>query len=386
MAATAAARRGVDLADTPARFAVTEATRRDEGDIAALLRDTPFGDDVRVSLERMPSPLAASTIEGDIHQLMVARDRSTGRVAGIAARSVRETYVNGEAVRIGYLGQLRIDRSCRHLRALLDAGFTFCKALHDRGDASFHVSSIVEGNDMARRLLTGRLSRSAPGFAPIANLRTFAIGLGRLRTFHARGVRVEAATGAHADDIAACLARNLRRYQLAPRWTVSDLRSDRTRNLAAEDFVVAVRDGRVVGCLAQWDQSAFKQVVVRGYSKRLARWRPVLNLAGPWVGAPHLPPVGQPLRFAYLSHAAVDDDCADVLAALVSDQCRRARAAGVRSVVTGFVSSHPFFDVISRCWRHRAYDSTLYVSAWPDAQQILRSLDGRPLQPEVAVL
>ena len=64
----------------------------------------------------------------------------------------------------------------------------------------------------------------------------------------------------------------------------------------------------MTGCAATWDQRGLKQAIVRGYSPRLARWRSVVNLAGPLVGVPALPPVGRPLEFVYLSHVAVDDD------------------------------------------------------------------------------
>ena len=358
----------------------------DEPEIAALLHDATFPGDVRVSLEREPSPLAASTIEGDTHRVIVARDRSSGRVAGIAARSVRDMYVNGRVARVGYLGQLRIDPSCRQRRALLDAGFAYCRALHDEDDAAFYLSSIVAGNDRARRLLGQGRSRWAPAFVPIDTLRTFAIGVERPSRRRVPGVHLEPGNESFLDEIAACLDRNLRRYQLAPRWTVTDLQSDRTRGLAAEDFVVAVRGRRVIGCVARWDQRAFKQVVIRGYSTRLARWRPIVNRVGPWFGVPHLPPVGASLPFAYLSHIAVDEDREDVFAALVAEQCRRASTAGLSCVVTAFVRRHPFFTAIARRWRHRAYDSVLYVAAWSTAASIVGSLDGRILQPDVAVL
>ena len=386
MAAPAAARAGLVTAPPLTTFAVMPAEAADEPEIAALLRDAAFPGDVRVSLEREPSPLAASTIEGDTHQVIVARDRSTGRVAGIAARSVRDVYVNGRVARVGYLGQLRIDRACRRLRALLDAGFDYCRLLHDQDDAAFYLSSIVAGNDAAHRLLAERRSRSAPAFVRIDALRTFAIGVEPPLRFRVPGVHLEQGDESLLGAIAECLDRNLRRYQLAPRWTVTDLQSDRTRGLAPEHFVVALSGSRIIGCAARWDQRAFKQVVVRGYSRRLARWRPIVNRFGARFGVPPLPAVGTAMPFGYLSHIAVDEDREDVFAALVAEQCRRASAAGLSYVVAAFVGRHPFFTAIARQWRHRAYDSVLYIAAWSAADAIVRSLDGRILQPEVAVL
>ena len=76
----------------------------------------------------------------------------------------------------------------------------------------------------------------------------------------------------------------------------------------AAAFVERFGMRRVVACAALWDQRSFKQVVVRGYSPQLARWRRVINVAGPVFGVPVLPQIGSPLEFVYLSHVAVDDE------------------------------------------------------------------------------
>jgi hypothetical protein len=131
-----------------------------------------------------------------------------------------------------------------------------------------------------------------------------------------------------------------------------------------------------------WDQRGFKQVIVRGYSRRLARLRRVVNLAGPWVGVPTLPAVGRPLEFVYLSHVAVDDDRPDVTAALVSE-ARRRIPDSVSYMVTTFAEGSP---MLSAAGRHRRYRSALYLACWADGSHVVESLDARLPHPEVAIL
>ena len=372
------------------RFDLSLAREADDADICRLLAAAAFPGDVQVSLERAPSPSRAGAIDGDVHEIIIARDRATAALAGVASRSVRDAYLNGCAARVGYLGQLRLDCGRGLWRGLLAAGFACCRDRHDQGDASFYLTSVVADNAPARRLLERRLVAGAPTFLPVGRLRTFAIPTPLLRSraaaVRALDIRLEQGSQAHLAAIVACLQRNLRRYQFAPRWTLEDFRSARTRGLAPEHFTIALHRDRVIGCLARWDQTAFKQVVIRGYSPRLARWRPVVNAVGGWVGLSRLPPVGATLRCAYLSHAAVDDDRADVFAALVSEQRRRARLDGADFVVAGFPAEHPFHAVLARRFRSRTYDSVIYLAAWEDAERCRDELDGRVLQPEVAVL
>ena len=370
------------------RFAFGLAAREDEAAIRRLLRENAFGRSISLSFEREPDAFAAATIDGDVHQTLVARDRASGAIVAVAARSVRDVFLNGAPVRAGYLGQLRIDRSCHGLRGLLNEGFAFCRTLHHAGDARLYLTSIVAEDHAARRLLLERRFTAAPRFVETGRLVTLAMPVWRpSKNVEIPGVRICRGSPAFIDEIVACLRRNLRRYQFAPCWAAGDLLSaGRTRGLALEDFFVAIGGDRVRGCLALWDQRTFKQVVVRGYGPSLARWRPLVNLAAGWTGIPRLPAVGRALQFAYLSHAAVDDDRPDVLTALIAAACRRAHDARLDYVVTAFAARNPLLDAIARRFRHRELTSILAVAHWPDGHDLASSLDGRIPQPEVATL
>jgi hypothetical protein len=371
-----------------AGFTFSLASHDDDSEIRRLLRDNPMPGAISLSFEREPDSALAASIEGDVHQTLVARDNATGVIAGLAARSVRAMFVNGQPARVGYLGQLRVARGCRHLRTLLDDGFSFCRALHDQGDAPFYLASLIDDNDAGRRLLAERRSSAAPQFVPLEHLQTFAIPVRRQpRRSVPTGLRICTGSPDLIGDIAACLQRNLRRYQFAPCWAPDDLSSAlTTRGLSASDFVVAVDGQQVVGCAALWDQREFKQVVVRGYSPILRRVRPLVNVAAGLFGQPYLPAPGLPLRFAYVSHIAVDEDREDVVTALIAAQIHNARKRDLDYVVTAFPDRHGFQGVVRRHWRHRAYGSVVYAAHWPGGDSLVQRLDHRPAQPEVAIL
>jgi hypothetical protein len=385
MGRTAAARAlsttGVALAR---RFDVRLASAADDEGVRRLLREHALPGDVTLTFEREPDSAIAAAIEGDVHQTMVARERVGGRMAGIASRAEREVFLNGRPARLGYLGQLRADLRGHRVRALLDEGFAFCRTLHDQGNVAAYLTAIVEDNHAARRLLCGLRSSAAPRFVRAGGLVTLAIPAARRREVRLRpGIEIRRGSVEILQDIVACLDRNARRYQFTPRWTADDLLSTRrTPGLEPRDFLVAIAGGRVAGCAATWDQRAFKQVIVRGYSQRLARWRSVVNLAGPWVGVPPLPAAGRPLEFVYLSHVAVDDDRPDVTAALISE-ARRRLPSGVSYMVTAFAEGSP---MLRAAGRYRTYRSLLYLACWPDGQHVVESLDARLPHPEVAIL
>jgi hypothetical protein len=388
MGRTAAARTlsgtGVSIAR---RFDLRLGAEDDDGDIRRLLREHALPGDVVLTFEREPDSRIAAAIEGYAHQTMVARERKGGRILGIASRAERDVFLNGQPGRLGYLGQLRADLRGHRVGALLDEGFAFCRTLHEQGNVAAYLTSIVEDNHAARRLVCGLGSAAAPRFVRAGSLVTLAMPRARRRAIGgAPGIEIRRGSVELLPDIVACLDRNGRRYQFTPRWTADDLLSPRrTPGLEPRDFLVAIAGGRVAGCAATWDQRGFKQVIVQNYSQRLARWRRVVNLAGPWVGVPALPAVGRPLQFVYLSHVAVDDDRPDVTAALVAEaRCRL--PADASYMVTAFAEGSPLLAAATRVARHRRYRSVLYLGCWPDGQHVAESIDGRHPHPEVAIL
>ncbi len=84
--------------------------RADDAELRRLLRENPVDGSIRVTLEREPDSFLAAGIEGDTHQVVVARDSGTGRLLGMGTRSVNNAYINGQRERLGYLSQLRLDR------------------------------------------------------------------------------------------------------------------------------------------------------------------------------------------------------------------------------------------------------------------------------------
>jgi hypothetical protein len=384
---TAAARALRTAGDLPARrFGVRLASAADDAEIRRLLREHALPGDVGLTFEREPDSAIAAAIEGDEHQTIVACDGDDGSIAGIASRSERNVFLNGRPGRLGYLGQLRTPLRGHRVGTLLREGFAFCRTLHELGSVPAYLTAVVIDNHAAHRLLCGLPSPAAPRFVRAGSLVTLLIPSARRKRRAPPGIEVRLGSVELLPEIVSCLERNGRRYQFTPRWTVEDLLSARrTPGLDARDFLVAIAGGRVAGCAAVWDQRGFKQVVVRRYSQRLARWRGMVNLTAPWVGIPALPAVGQPLEFVYLSHVAVDGDRPDVIAALVSE-ARGRLPDGVTHLVTAFADNSPMLAAVTRVARHRTYRSVLYLVCWSDGQPVVESIDARLAHPEVAIL
>lgn len=358
----------------------------DDAELRRLLRETPMEGAVRLSLEREPDASLAAAVEGDRHHTFVAREPATGRIVGMGSRAVRLGHVNGECVPLGYLSQLRVDPTFRGRLAVLAAGYEMARALRSRDDAEFDLTSIVADNHAARRLLaSARLG--LPRYREVERFVTVVLPI-RLRGRARRTtLRVERGGPDALEVAAAFLAGHQPRFQFASRFGLEELRSPRrARDLGPADFLLAYEGAHVVGCLAVWDQSGFKQAVIRGYGPPLAKWRPAINAAAALFGYPPLPEPGERLSHAYVSHVAMNPDRREVFAALLDAAVDLARERGTRFLVAGLAARHPLLDPLVRRAGARRFESALCTVDWGGPRREPPYLDGRIAHPEVALL
>src|SRR5919197_2838896 len=237
---------------------------RDDAGIRRLVETQAMPGRVRVTFCREPDFSTGCAVTGEEFRILVARV-ADDEIVAVACRSVRRVFLNGREQRIGYLGQLRVHERWRG-RWLVSRGFAALEALDRADPLPAYLASIVEGNHDAVGVLVNRRRRTFPVFREAARYVTLAVRVGR--PIRQERTREEVVHGS-ADqlvDIANFLNAEGRRRQLSSVWTIEALARLEAYGLARDDFRIARRNGQLVGVMALWDQSAYKQSVIRGYT------------------------------------------------------------------------------------------------------------------------
>ena len=352
------------------------AAPRDEAIVRAIFARIATGGRMQLSFRREPDALVSF---GSLaHGYIVARNRRSGEYVGVCERVVREVFVNGEARALPYLAGLRVVPGFRHRRLVLRGGFEAVRQLlTEPGDLPWSLTSIMSDNANARRLLGANL-KGMPRYEPVGEFSTFAL-------LPSGEAELERATEADLPAIAELLLRHGARSQFAAAWRSQTLFEFAQHGwLKPSDYFVVRDGGAIRACAALWDQSAQRQLVVAGYAPWLRRTRPVINLASRLTGSPRLPAPGEPLRAAYLSLVAVDDDAAGDLATLLAAARAEARRRKLHVVFAGWPSAHVHAAQLRALAGRREYRSQLYVVRWPEDPA--PAFDDRPAAPEVAFL
>ncbi len=363
--------------------------------IRQLLRETEMPGSVSLTFEREPSFFEASTVEGDTHQTYAVREPHTHRIVGMGSRADFVAWINGEQRKIGYYSQMRVAREYQKKRGVPVRSFELSLKLYQKetDPPPFFITTIIEDNIAARRYLGSNRVKGFPTYHEREVFSTLALPLSRRRILSRnfstkmRDFKIRSATFSDLSQIVQCLQRNGKRFQFTPVWTEQNLVDPlRCRGLRIEDFFVAVQNGAIVGCLAIWNQMAFKQSVVRGYSGWMRVARPLINIFGPLLGLPKLPDIGCVFPHAYLSHIAIDDLNEDVFITLVSAAHRFSLDKGWSYLALGFSERNPLLQAVKKHFRVMEYRAVLYTANWPGKESEVEKIDGRIAHPELAML
>ncbi len=373
------------------RFDLAQAS--DDADLRAVLAATPMPGTVSVSFQREPSYFGAAVVEGRFRQVLVARDESAGGhhvptvVVAFGARSISDRYVNGRPRPIGYLSNLRVLPGHRR-GSLVGRGYALLRKLHEDRRTSLYLTTIAQDNQTALGVLTtGRAG--LPKYHPAGCYYTAAIGLtrGRKRRGSKAGIEIRPAQSSDVPAILDFLHAVGPRRQFFPCYEAGDFFSGDglLRGLRPEDLLLALCGTRLVGTLAAWDQTAFRQIVVHSYGRPLCWFRPFYNVWAGLRGQPQLPGPGSPVRCLMGALPMARDDDPEVLRALL-DALIQARGGRTWDyLLLGMHESDPLLPVLQD-YQADCYTTQVYVACWEDGEILRRSLDGRPLYLELGSL
>lgn len=341
------------------------AVESDDADLRALLRTNSMPSWVTMSTEREPSFLDSLNHFGS-ERVVIARD---GKAAvGMYLCAEHPVHINGRAENFRYLGGLRVNPAYRHRLRVLRDGYASIRSLSGATDPDTWYTSVAAENAAARRLLEARL-RDLPAYVAQGELVTLALPRARgkqLRLWRRPGI---------AEIESMCDLHNAfaGRFQLSPELTPA-----RVRNTGA-DFFVGETAGGMSGCMALWNQQAYKQVVARDYRQPLAAVLPFYNAWARLTRRVALPCLNQQLDHAFLAFFVPGTEDTGEMVAMIRD----ALALSPSEVLTlGLHATHPALPALLRAFRPVVYRTIIYTVCFAQPPQ----WDGRPVQPEIAIL
>lgn len=367
------------------RYKFELAAKEDDNELGALLLKNPMPGDISLVFEREPSYFGSLKIEGEHNQVGIVREMIENKIIGFAARSIRRAYLNGKAENLGYISNLRIMEGHRN-STVLAGGYRLYGQMHKDGLAKIYVSTIMSDNKTATELLTSKRA-GLPDYQDIGEYHTTIISRGRKTAKQPKRYKIVNGRTEMLKNIVSFLCEEGSKKQFYPIYSEDVFLgvNDRLMGLNIRDIYIALKDEKIVGVIAKWDQNRFKQTRVAGYSRMFGFIRPFYNLFAKTMGYPLLPKPGQNLNFFYISCIAIKGNDTEIFSELLGQ------------LYDDFVgTNHPFFVVglhskdallhSLKAYRHFTIKSRLYVVHFQDGEETFQGLDGRVPYLEAATL
>ena len=358
------------------RFRFQIAKPGDDAELREFASKISMPGAIQLSSEREPSYFDALAVEGSASEVLICRDEQTGRVVATGNRSIKSMFVNGKPVPVGYLSGLRIDESTRNGRVLY-AGYQFLREIHGDGRAPFYLTTILEGNVVAKNLFVKPRSR-LPYYHDCGRFECMALSF-RRRSADApsrSGICIRPATAADVRMIVDFLQSQGKCRQFFPVYQTDDFASlnGLLKGLLWESVFLAFKDGELVGTMAAWDQRHFRQWRISGYGGWMRLMRLPYNLLARFSGVPRLPRGGDALNFFILSLICVRKDDRRVFSALL-DEIVRQNEGHYSFFLAGMHESDSLLQELRGFSQHYPIPSRLHVVSWEEDEDWFTKLE-----------
>ena len=227
-------------------------------------------------------------------------------------------------------------RNSIHLRR----AYQFLRQRHAADPAPVYTTMILQDNRAALATIAAQRA-GLPPYHPQGTVHTPLILLGRQKPALAAPCAIRRATAADWAAIVAFLNRENARYQFAPVYHENDLTNGRLREMQPENILLAEANGSIIGTIALWQQSAFRQLHIDAYHGAWQFIRPVYNALARLTPLAPLPRAGEALKYAYLSLMAVQNDDLAVFRALLRHAYRASHGTGLHYLIGAYHERHP---------------------------------------------
>lgn len=135
------------------RFIFEPANHNDGRELLEIIEENIFGGKISLLYTRRPDAYFSMKNEGEEVDIVVCRDLERKKIVGFGVCAIRSLFVNGRRERVGYLFGLRCRREYLKIYPLLYQGYEFLHNLHKNKDIQFYITTILEDNIYAQKLL-----------------------------------------------------------------------------------------------------------------------------------------------------------------------------------------------------------------------------------------
>ena len=348
-------------------------TDADNRGVLDLINSTYTKGEIEILFSKSPNYLSAMKMTADTIQAVVGKIED--RIEVLGTRSLKKAYINGEETTLGYLSDLRVSQNAKKMNSL-SKGFQYIRTLMQDNRAKLHIATIIEDNRHGKIALTWKnKSPDVPNFYDLGLMNTYFLIPVLPKFFKLSSDKINITRGSFndLDEITEFLNTEGKKKQFFPVYTKEFFLN--LPNFNPQDFYIAKKDNKIAGIVAKWDQTPFKQAVIKKYNKK---WIFIKRLTGNI-----LPEENETIKQFYVSFITIKDNNNKIFEALLNQVYEDNKHYKYFSLILhendGLNNSLKKYFTVK-------YKSRLYITEFSDDNHIKKLVDNRTPYLELAGL
>ncbi|MBQ8235064.1 MAG: hypothetical protein IJZ37_00085 [Clostridia bacterium] len=347
------------------------ASAEDGKEILRILESSAAKGSIELLYTRRPDAYESYMKETGEAKVFVSRDGS--RTVGTCAELIREVYIDGEVCRAAYICGLKKDAE---YEGSVGFGIRF---IHDlwHEDVDFYYCSVVADNTEAQNMFAK--GKRIISMKPLAEYKTYILNPKVKVKAPKHAFSFRQATKADIPKLLEFLNTEGRKKDLFP--VIKSL--DQFHKLHYSDFYLLENNDELLACAALWNQSDYKQYVVKKYRGLMKAARAVNPLLGA-LQYIHLPRENEPLDFPMLSFALCKNDQEDYYRILLHEIKKEIKKSYGMFVI-GLPKEHFATPILERL-PGISFETKLYEITFPWSEKKGRTAVPEKIYPECGLL
>ena len=343
------------------KFSINIAKKSDDDNLRTVLRKTVMPGEMSLSFETEPSFFKAISIIGENQIVLVIRDIEKNIIVGFAIRSIKRVFINEKITNVGYLSAVRILREYRGSR-LLYLGIRKLNNILEKSSEKINFTTIIKDNFYAQKVIS--TSRAGmPNYTNIGINKTFAIKPSKKNRY--RGLNKinikQGINGFNIDEIISFINENGKKKDFFPVFTKKNIENSTILNFNLSNMYIAYLGNEILGVVGCWDQTKFKQTVVRGLSLKNKLLRYVNNyFLSHIIDSPTIPNIDKYIKAFYLNYIVIKDNNNDVFSQMLDTISNDYVSKNYNYFLVGLDRNDPLCNSIKN-FRSFNYDAIVYL-------------------------
>ncbi len=347
------------------------ATEGDGKDILHILESSASKGNIELLYTRRPDAYLSYMKETPDTHVFISHNK--GRAVGTCTEIIRETYINGQASKSAYICGLKKDAN---YDGGLGFGMGFIRSLQ-RDDIDFYYCSVISDNITAQKIF-GKNGK-AISMKPITEYRTYILNPKIKIKSPKHDFTFTNATEDDKTELLDFLNREGKKRDLFP--VINSL--EQFCGLTYNDFYLLKKSDKIVAAAALWNQTEYKQYIVKRYSliMKIAR---IINPLLSFFKYIKLPKENSPLDFPMLSFFVCQNNDIN-LYRIFLNEIKNEIAKEYSMFIFGIPKNNfaaPLFNKLPSIH----FDTKIYEIKFPWSKQCYKQIDTNNFHPECALL